>query len=109
MTPPFSPVRKRPRTTPSAGAGRRAQSPLLVLIGERVKAIRLDRGLSQDDLAIGIPIDRGHVSLIENGKAAVTVMTLYKLAFALDCEVSNLLPDRDEARRVLSSGILGEQ
>lgn len=77
------------------------QLPLLVLIGERIRAIRLDRGLSQDDLAIGIPTDRSHLGLIETGRAAVTVMTLYKLAFALDCEVSQLLPDRDEAHKVL--------
>nr|WP_251044428.1 MULTISPECIES: helix-turn-helix transcriptional regulator [unclassified Lysobacter] len=78
--------------------------PLLVLIGERIQAIRLDRGLSQDDLAVGIPADRSHLALIESGRTAATVMTLYKLAFALDCEVSNLLPGREEVRRKLGLG-----
>lgn len=101
MTIPLSPVRKKRRPTPSKGAGRREQLPLLLLIGQRIKAVRLKRGLSQDDLAIGIPADRSHLALIETGRASVTAMTLYKLAFALDCEVSSLLPSREEVRKAL--------
>lgn len=99
--PPFSPVGKRPRPTPAKGSGRRVQLPLLAIVGERVKTIRQERGLSQDDLAVGIPMDRSHLSMIEAGKAAITVMTLYKLAFALDCEVTELLPKLADARALL--------
>lgn len=102
IPPPFTPVRKRPRPTPTKGGGRRVRLPLLVLIGGRLQAIRQERGLSQDDLAVGIPMDRSHLALIESGRTAVTVMTLYKLAFALDCEVRQFLPERDEVRQVLS-------
>ncbi|ALN83091.1 hypothetical protein LA76x_4989 [Lysobacter antibioticus] len=31
----------------------------------------------------------------------MTAITLYKLAFALDCEVSSLLPSREEVRKAL--------
>ncbi|WP_141233324.1 helix-turn-helix domain-containing protein [Lysobacter antibioticus] len=103
--PPFTPVGKKPRPTPAKGSGRRVQLPLLAIVGERVKTIRQERGLSQDDLAVGIPMDRSHLSMIEAGKAAVTVMTLYKLAFALDCEVGQFLPARDEARKALKKRV----
>jgi transcriptional regulator with XRE-family HTH domain len=73
----------------------------LAYVGARLKEIRLGRGLSQDDLAYGIPCDRSHIGQIENGKAAPTVLTILKLAVALDCELTDLLPSLSDAQALL--------
>lgn len=54
--------------------------------------MRLRRGMSQDDVAYGVPMDRAALGMVENGKTAPTVLTLLKLAFALGCEVEELIP-----------------
>ncbi len=37
-------------------------------------------------------MDRAALGMVENGKTAPTVLTLLKLAFALGCEVEELIP-----------------
>lgn len=65
---------------------------MLKAVGARIREVRLERGLSQDQLAYAIPLDRAHVGLIESGKTAPTVKTLVKFAVALECEVGDLVP-----------------
>ena len=49
-------------------------------IGRRLKALRLDRELSQEDVACEVKMSRDHLSNIENGKYPLNIKTLYKLA-----------------------------
>ena len=101
-------VIKRPRPAPARGAAGGRASPALAYVGARLKEMRLDRGLSQDDLAYGIPCDRSHIGQIENGKAAPTVLTILKLAVALDCEVTDLLPKLADAKVLLRAHARGK-
>lgn len=95
-------LRKKPPLTSSKGPGRRrVTSPVLVLIGARIKQVRLLKGVTQDELAYGIPMDRSQLGLIENGRTAPTVITLLKLASALDCEAGELIPAMAEVRAIL--------
>jgi len=71
-------------------------SALLISVGARIREIRQAKGISQDKLAYGIPLDRAHIGMIENGKRAVTIPTLVKLAIALECEVGDFFPPRKE-------------
>lgn len=41
-------------------------------------------------------MDRAALGMVENGKTAPTVLTLLKLAFALGCEVAELIPTVNE-------------
>ena len=61
------------------------------LFGNRVKEIRIEKGLSQDYLALASGIDRPQISKIEQGKINVTLDTMARLAKALDIKVANLL------------------
>lgn len=61
------------------------------LFGNRVKEIRIEKGLSQDYLALASGIDRPQISKIEQGKINVTLDTMDRLAKALDIKVSSLL------------------
>ena len=49
-------------------------------LGRKLKALRLDRGLAQENVAFEVDISRDHLSNIELGKHPVNIKTLYKLA-----------------------------
>ena len=55
-------------------------------LGRKLKALRLERGLTQENVAFEVDISRDHLSNIELGKHPVNIKTIYKLAqfFAVD-------------------------
>ena len=61
-------------------------------IGQRVKALRLMAGLSQDELAGRAGLQRTHIGRIEGGKYAVNVETLQAIAEALGMTVDIIDP-----------------
>ena len=61
---------------------------------------RIERGLSQEALALEAGIQRNHVSLIELGKNQPTVTTIFKLASALSIKPANLVQLADEEARI---------
>lgn len=56
-------------------------------IGESLKAARIKKGLSQIALANAIGSDQKNISVIEAGRANVSVVMIHKLAQALDKNV----------------------
>ena len=55
-------------------------------IGRKVKALRLEKGLSQEKFAECVNMSREHISCIERGKNLATIETLYNMAefFGID-------------------------
>jgi transcriptional regulator with XRE-family HTH domain len=51
--------------------------------GKKVKAIRKEKRISQENLAELADLDRTYVSDIENGKRNVSIETAFKIASAL--------------------------
>jgi len=49
-------------------------------LGRRVRDLRLDKNLTQEELAFEVKISRDHLSNIENGKHPINLKNLYKLA-----------------------------
>ena len=66
-------------------------------LGERIRHIRVVRGLSQARLAERIGVDRSALSRIETGERKVSALDLVRVAQALDVTVPDLvtLPDPD--------------
>ena len=60
--------------------------------GTKVKQLRKQAGLSQEDLAELIKRDPRTIVAIEAGKRNPTLNTIYKLAKALKVSVGQLLP-----------------
>lgn len=60
-------------------------------VGERIKSIRSDLGISQAELARRCNKDSQHIELIENGKVTATIYTLYIVARALGVTLDELL------------------
>lgn len=62
-------------------------------LGNHIKELRQSTGLSQEDFALSIEMDRTYYSAIENGKHNVTIQNLYKIANGLKITLSELLKD----------------
>lgn len=68
-----------------------AGDPALVKIGEVIRRTRKEQGLSQELLAVDAGVDRSYMGGIERGEHNLTVMSLVRIASALNCKASNLL------------------
>ncbi|MGR5302925.1 MULTISPECIES: helix-turn-helix domain-containing protein [Vibrio] len=60
--------------------------------GAKLRGIRRDRGVSQDQLALTADIDRSYIGRIERGEVNITLEKAYQLAEVLECDVRELLP-----------------
>lgn len=60
-------------------------------IANQVRLLRISKGWSQEELAARCGLHRTYVGAVERAERNITVGTLYKLAFALDCKVADLL------------------
>ncbi|MEE8056663.1 MAG: helix-turn-helix transcriptional regulator [Pseudomonadales bacterium] len=66
----------------------RRREDAIKTFGLVIKEHRLQRGLSQDDLASLIGMDRAHLSLLETGKKQPTLSTIFNVCVELGVEVS---------------------
>ncbi len=69
------------------------QDPLLISVGETIRRIRLSKNISQEELALLADVDRSYVGQIERGDSNVAMLTLSRLARALDVSLSKLLKE----------------
>lgn len=60
-------------------------------LGARIQKLRLEKGLSQEDLAFDAGLHRTYISHVERGSRNITVMGLCKVAKGLKMEPSELL------------------
>ena len=58
--------------------------------GRRIKEIRIEKGLSQEELSFRADIHRTYISTLELGKRNVSLVNIEKLAKALDCQICEL-------------------
>jgi transcriptional regulator with XRE-family HTH domain len=58
-------------------------------IGERLKFIRLERGLTQENLAELSDLHRTYIGSVERGERNITVKNLYKILIAVDYSLSD--------------------
>ncbi len=55
--------------------------------GERVREIRKERKISQEELADLAHLDRTYVNSVENGKRNISIENVEKIARALNCTI----------------------
>lgn len=67
--------------------------PQLLLMGQRLRALREARGLSQGNFALEAGIARSYYGGIERGLRNVAALNLIRIAAALGVEVGELFPD----------------
>lgn len=62
-----------------------------VEVGVRIRQLREQKGLSQEELGHRAGVDRTYVSSCERGRRNVSLLTLYRIAAALEVEPAELL------------------
>lgn len=77
-------------------------------LGKRVKQIRKERGMSQEQLAEKIDVSVPHMSNIENGKTKFSLQVLISLANALQVSPDALLVEQVDERGKVRGTVLEE-
>lgn len=72
---------------------RNRQDPVLVALGGAIKRIRLEREISQERLALLAEVDRSYVGRVERGDNNAAILTLARLAKALDISIAELMQE----------------
>jgi transcriptional regulator with XRE-family HTH domain len=66
---------------------------LAKLFGRNIKTARVKRDINQERLCELADIDRSYLSRIENGNCKVALEKVYEIAVALECPLSEILPE----------------
>lgn len=69
------------------------RDPLLVAFGEAVRRIRLEHGISQEQLALMTGLDRSYMGGVERGDSNVTLLKMNAVARALGLSLAELMRD----------------
>ena len=63
----------------------------LAKLGKAIRAVRHERGLSQEALADAAGIDRSHMGKIERGERNVSVLNVARVSDALGVTIASLM------------------
>ena len=64
---------------------------ILIKFGDRVRQLRLDQRLSQEELAHRADLHRTYIGMIERAEKNITLVNIAKIAKSLDINISELL------------------
>lgn len=59
--------------------------------GARLRAIRNEKGLSQESLALTCELDRTYIGGVERGERNISLINIYKIAIALGISPRELM------------------
>ena len=68
---------------------------ITVLVGKRIRDIRLSNGLSQEKLALKANMDRTYLAGVESGKRNISLINLSKIITALDISFKDFFSEVD--------------
>jgi transcriptional regulator with XRE-family HTH domain len=66
------------------------QSPELLALGGAIRQRRMAKGMSQEALALQAGVDRSYLGRVERGDNNAAVLTLVRIAAALDLSLAEL-------------------
>lgn len=58
--------------------------------GDRIRGLRLKKGLSQEKLALSIDMDRTYYASVESGKRNISIKNIEKIAKGLGVSIEDL-------------------
>jgi len=64
---------------------------ILIKFGERVREIRKEKGLSQEELAHKADLHRTYIGMIERAEKNITLVNIEKIANALEVNIKELI------------------
>ncbi|MET3494092.1 helix-turn-helix transcriptional regulator [Variovorax boronicumulans] len=81
-----------PENTATAPAGE-ARNPLLAALGDRVRNLRAQRGLTRKAVAVSADVSERHLANLEYGIGNASILVLQQVAGALHCSLAELVGD----------------
>ena len=64
-------------------------------LGRRVKYMRMDKGISQTDMADMLDLSQTNLSNMESGRTTITTQNLFKMQEILKCRMADFFVDFD--------------
>jgi transcriptional regulator with XRE-family HTH domain len=64
---------------------------VLIKFGQRVKQLRKERKLSQEELSFLADLHRTYIGMIERAEKNITLINIEKIANALETSIDNLI------------------
>lgn len=68
-----------------------AKKKILVAFGEKVRQLRKEKGISQEELSFRADLHRTYIGMIERAEKNITLVNIEKIAKALGVHPSELL------------------
>lgn len=72
-----------------------SKKDILIAFGEKVRELRKEKGLSQEDLSFKADLHRTYIGMIERAEKNITLINIEKIAKALNVDIKELF---DEAK-----------
>ena len=72
--------------------------PNLIKIGKKIRALRTERGYSQENFAAAAQLGRSYAGRIERGEQNISMQNLIQIALTLKVEVGELFPPLRELK-----------
>jgi transcriptional regulator with XRE-family HTH domain len=66
--------------------------------GIKVKKFRINKGWSQEKLALNADLDRTYIPSIEKGERNVSIVVIEKIAIALDVDIKDFFDSNSEIK-----------
>lgn len=67
-----------------------AKKKILISFGNKVREIRKDKGLSQEELSFKADLHRTYIGMIERAEKNLTLTNIEKIAKALEIDIKKL-------------------
>lgn len=77
---------------------REHKHPNLIKIGKRIRAIREEKGYSQEEFAAAAQLGRSYAGRVERGEQNISMQSLIQIALTLGVEVGTLFPPLTELK-----------
>lgn len=70
-----------------------AKKKILIAFGNKVRELRKEKGLSQEELSFKADLHRTYIGMIERAEKNITLVNIEKIAKALGVTLKDLLDD----------------
>ncbi|RQO83070.1 helix-turn-helix transcriptional regulator [Acidovorax sp. FJL06] len=82
-----------PVTATATAVAEEPKNPVLVALGERVRNLRAQRGLTRKAVALAADVSERHLANLEYGTGNASILVLQQVAGALHCSLAELAGD----------------
>ena len=69
------------------------KNAFLVAMGNRIKALRAQRGMTRKEVSIAADVSERHLANLEHGEGNASILVLLQVAHALHCSIAELIGD----------------